>query len=408
MPGRLAPGELGSGGTPGDAEALRHRSGPASSTSPHVHTTAADAPEDPAACAGKAAGEKRPCYEGLLLRRLSSAGIASALEALKRFGEADRDVARDGHVYAHAIGRAAYETAETVGETFARCSEIYQSGCYHGVIQAYFEDVARGDDPEADDADRLCAAYRGQGGNRWLLFQCVHGMGHGLMSIHGHDLPRALRDCDLLSESWDRESCYGGAFMENVVNATAPHHGGHSSGRFKALDPRDPLYPCSVVEPRYVAACYQMQTSVILFHNKRDFAAAARVCDGAPVAMRPSCYQSLGRDISSTTLQDHGESIRLCSLGNPRYQPWCYVGLVKNFVDLTARTEDGFAFCRRAPGRGNKLKCYEAVGEQIAVLEGRPEERAARCRQSDRAFEEACRFGARLNARPPAGLPSAS
>src|SRR3989442_12919190 len=82
-------------------------------------------------------------------------------------------------------------------------------------------------------------------------------MGHGLTMFRGHDLPQALTDCDLLSDGWDRESCYGGAFMENVINVTSPHHpatelAAHrhhhmAMSPFKAIDPAAPPYPCSIV-----------------------------------------------------------------------------------------------------------------------------------------------------------------
>jgi L-alanine-DL-glutamate epimerase-like enolase superfamily enzyme len=43
-------------------------------------------------------------------------------------------------------------------------------------------------------------------------------------------------------------------------------------------------------------------------------------------------------------------------------------GLVKNFIDLTASTETAFEFCRAVEGIGHKMTCYEAIGEEIAVL----------------------------------------
>ncbi len=387
-----------------------------------------------ATCRDRGYGAKVACYDGLLTGLVGSAGVEAAIETLNRIGEADQDVQRDGHVYSHAIGIEGYRLDPDVGRTFARCTELYQSGCYHGVIQAYFLAVTQGDGAGAITAravNQLCDSYRGGAGNQWLLFQCVHGMGHGLTMIHRHDLRRALADCDLLTLDWDRHSCYGGAFMENIVNATQPHHGGshleqharqgaddHGHGApaanegdfttpsgFKALDASDPLYPCSVLESRYLVDCYQMQTSVILFHNRGDIGGAARACDGAPEEWRPACYQSLGRDISSYTLQDPAESIRMCSLGRPAYQPWCYVGLVKNFVDLTAKTDTGFAFCRRVPGRANQLKCYEALGEEISVLAADPTRRDELCAEAEGEFAEACRYGARLDDRPPPGLP---
>lgn len=377
-------------------------------------------------CRGKTGSEKSSCYEQLFLHLVADPGVETAMEALSVAGALDQDVKRDGHVYAHAVGIAAYQHDKDVHRTFARCSEVFQSGCYHGVIQAYLDDVL--DSSRAVSADRineLCASYRS---DRWLLFQCVHGLGHGLTVSYQHDLLQALRACDLLIDDWDRHSCYGGAFMENIVHAIMPHHPtnrlkaeistsarrdhdtemshetdvpGSSRSRFIPITASDPLYPCSILDERYLRDCYQMQTSVILYYNQGDIASAARVCDGAPPAMRIWCYQSLGRDISSYTLQQPEESIRLCSLGDPRYQPWCYVGLVKNFVDLTAKTDEGFAFCRRVPGRMNRMKCYEALGEEIGILTASTVERTAMCEQAEPDYLDACRYGARVVLKPP-------
>ncbi|MBA2564892.1 MAG: hypothetical protein H0V09_05665 [Gemmatimonadetes bacterium] len=386
-------------------------------------------------CTGRTGVEKVPCYEQLLLPLVKERGVETVMATLGRVASLDSDVARDGHVLAHGIGIAAYSSQEDVARTFARCSPAFQSGCYHGIIQAYFEHAPAS---SAEAVNELCAPYRGAAGNRWLLFQCVHGMGHGLTMVHGHVLPEALRGCDLLSDGWDREACYGGAFMENIVNATAPHHAGaglmarqgstgsshaaHAHGvkqadsavvaaaapqalRFKALDPADPHYPCSILEERYQLACYGMQTSAMLHLNGGDIAAAAGACDGAPPPMRAPCYQSLGRDISSYTLQDPDQSIRLCSLGSERYRPWCFVGLVKNFVDLTATTESAFAFCAKVPSGPSRMKCHEALGEQIGILKSDLSERSILCDRSERGYVEACRFGARLIQERPAGLP---
>src|SRR5690606_26023321 len=80
------------------------------------------------------------------------------------------------------------------------------------------------------------------------------------------------------------------------------HAGGHASAAerepFPALDPADPLYPCTALDDRYLVACYQMQTSAILARNGGDIQATARACDRAPEQYRGQCYLSLGRDIS--------------------------------------------------------------------------------------------------------------
>lgn len=372
------------------------------------------------ACGDTQGQEKYTCYEATFLQVVKTSGVATAMDLLSIVGALDEDVQRDGHVYAHAIGITGFQSDPDVRKTFGRCTEIFQSGCYHGVIQAYLDHVL---DPSlvADPGriNGLCQAYHQEAGSRWLLFQCVHAIGHGLTSFYGHDLPRALQACDLLTDDWDRHSCYGGAFMENVVHAIHPHHPtphakhvAMNEDRLSALPDgfmpikaMDPLHPCSMLDDRYLTDCYLMQTSIILYLNHGDMAEAAHTCDGAPSAMRVPCYQSLGRDISSYSVQRTDESIRMCSLGHPDYQPWCYVGLVKNFIDITAKPESGLSFCPRVPGVANQMKCYEAVGEEIWALTSNDAQRASLCGKTEGELSEACRYGARLRPEPPVGIP---
>jgi hypothetical protein len=192
--------------------------------------------------------------------------------------------------------------------------------------------------------------------------------------------------------------------MENVVFATTPethqHHtetaASAGSVSFKPRDATNPLHPCTVLAPRYVEDCYLMQTSMILHFNGGDFAAAAQACDRAPGDMRPLCYQSLGRDASGYALQNADEVVRYCSVGAAALRPWCIVGAVKNFIDVTADTRTGIALCRAVRGYAGKSKCYEAVGEQAWVLENTVAGRETRCADAEPAYRLACRYGARL------------
>jgi hypothetical protein len=200
--------------------------------------------------------------------------------------------------------------------------------------------------------------------------------------------------------------------MENIVNATMPHHPasaaahGHSahvhtpadSARppFRALDPSDLLYPCSAMEARYVAACYSTQTSAILFQNGWDEAGAARECGRVPELYRRICFVSLGRDISSAAVQDPAEAIRRCTLLDASVHPWCHTGVVTTLVQVTAQAEDGFAYCRAVEGAESKRACYEAVGRQVMLLEREKARREAACGRAEEGYAEACRGGAGL------------
>lgn len=380
-----------------------------SAAPPHDSTALARSLRD--RCRKLSGDKKMDCYESPLDSLASAGEVKLAMGTLNRLEDLDLEAKRDGHVYAHGIGIAAGKRGGDLAKTFSMCDESNQSGCYHGVIQAYF-DAAKTIGPK--EVNALCEPFRGTNGDRWLRFQCVHGTGHGLTMIYGHDLPKALTGCDLLTDDWDRLSCYGGAFMENIVNVTNPHHPAHGLGQhtsmhmegmegmdhggqpFKAIDPKDPLYPCSIMADRYLESCYEMQTSIILYLNQGDMAATAKTCDKAPGYMKFVCYQSLGRDISSYSLQNHPTAIRMCSLGAKKYQPWCYIGLVKNLIDLNARPADGMSLCRELTSPPSKAKCYEAVGEQVATLRNDVPARRAECSVVEQTYVDICLFGARV------------
>jgi hypothetical protein len=387
---------------------------------------------------------QQECIEKALTSVIEPAGVDKAMAALLLLSRDVDVVNRDGHVFAHGIGIAAYKSPETVGETFSLCTADFQSGCYHGVIQAYFADARGGEAGlTSEKLNGLCAPYRGPD-KRWLEFQCAHGIGHGVMAVESHHLLKALDACDLIDNRFEKEACWGGAFMENVVNATQPHHksvtqvgkadehaghgapapaadsakaaGGHEHGSaehaghdaaagghaghgaaesFMALDAREPLYPCTVVREHHRSSCYLMQTSAILFRNNGDFRDAARQCERVPERYRNTCFISLGRDANSWGRGSRERAIAYCRAASEVGQPWCIVGLVKNIVDVTADPNDGLSFCRLAPDN-TKPACYNAVGQEIALLQPTAPGREQACRAADPGYVTECRRGALL------------
>jgi len=362
------------------------------------------------------AADSMDCYSEALLDILHAEGVGTAMQTLEVLAARDELVHREGHMYAHHIGLAAAPSPALVNMTFRECRPSFQSGCYHGVIQSYFAELTgSGAAVDAEVINSLCAEYGESEGDRWLLFQCVHGLGHGLTMLHDFHLPSALEACDQLASEWNREGCYGGVFMESIVNATTPHHtvgrpdaGGHSHAHdghgataaatqlFPPLIPERPLYPCTELDDRYLTACYQMQTSAILFHNGSNLAATAEACDDAPERYRGDCYLSLGRDISALTLQNHAEAATACASGDPEYQVWCHIGYVKNLVDLSADPADALTYCQEVAGAALKRACYHAVGEEIWVLSDDLSRNESWCQLAEDRHRDDCRRGAGL------------
>jgi len=164
---------------------------------------------------------------------------------------------------------------------------------------------------------------------------------------------------------------------------------------FKALDPADPLYPCSIMAERYLHACYQMQTSVMLNLNHGDIGNAAKSCAGAPPSVRGVCFQSLGRDITSYTARDPQKTADMCDKASEPYRPSCYFGAAKALVDWTATTEAAFTFCHIVGHEAGGPNCYQALGEEIATLLATGPEREEQClRAQEPQAVTACRVGA--------------
>jgi hypothetical protein len=360
-----------------------------------------------APCTRKARSEREACYRSALTGVVREKGVASAIATLDAIARVDRDAGRDGHVYAHGIGIEGYLHLRSVPAAFDHCPVEFASGCGHGVIQAYLESQSAVD---SVTINALCSPYRRPDQPQWQLFQCVHGMGHGLDMMYGGDLPRALGTCDLLMDGWDRASCYGGAFMENIMEEVAPHHpaselaASHEhdhmamnmgTSTFKRLDRSQPLYPCSIMAPKYLQPCYEIQTAAILHYNRGNIEKAAAVCDTAPDDMAPVCYRSLGRDITSKAGRDPEKTRRYCDLGTEKYRKWCYFGAVKALIDWDARVEAGLVFCGVLGNAPGSVLCYHAVGEQVRALVGPQAEREKLCAgASGKDGIEACRYGA--------------
>jgi hypothetical protein len=369
-------------------------------------------------CAPRSGAAKQTCYEDYFVRLAGTERVHVALGALAALAAVHPDIQRDGHGYTHVIGIRAWHPGADVAAIFRSCTGLFQSGCYHGVIQAY---LTEGGSVDSARTVKLCDEIAAGESDRWLRFQCVHGLGHGFEMAWNWELPHALKGCDWLHSAWDRYSCYGGVFMENAV-ASMP--GGHHTSAhalsstmpmsdssmpgmghdhapdpgkitFKMRDSVDALYPCSIVDTVYQFSCYQLQGGLILNRVRSDFAKATAECDKAPPIGRSQCYVSLGTNASGMTLQDTKKSIQDCSHGDPGYQPFCFSGVVKNYIDITARFEDGLAFCKEVPPGLNRGPCFVAVGEEIAVLHSNdPAARKQACAKAPADGEAECRRGA--------------
>jgi hypothetical protein len=329
------------------------------------------------------------CYEQAFGNVAFYKGPKVALALFAQQMAANKAVEAGCHRIAHKIGSAALVRYHgNIPKAFAQGGSICWSGYYHGILERAFYGIST----EAGlikAARRVCSSTALQR-NTWLLYQCVHGLGHGLMISTGYDLPFALRVCDKLQTSWDQTSCTGGVYMENVNAAN-----GTSIG-FKTpwVRENDLVYPCNApVTKGHRLYCYLMVTSRILAANGYDWKATAKICANVDSAWIATCFQSFGRDADGTTRQDPVRDKALCKLAG-KWEGECVYGVVRDMTANYAGGRQASGFCRIVDA---KLKgyCYQGLGTVLGTLSLETAGRRAACTGfAPKRFLDACLRGA--------------
>jgi cytochrome c553 len=324
------------------------------------------------------------CLEQAFGNLVYNEGPKPALGRLQRALQTDAAVAAGCHRIAHRMGSAALSRyKDRVAPAFVAGSPVCASGYYHGIIERAF--LGQPTDKLAVVARQLCSDRQIMK-QRFLAYQCIHGLGHGLMIYTGYDLPGSLKTCDALRTGFDRVSCSGGVFMENFNSSY-----GVTS---KYLRRNDPIYPCNDVAKRHKLYCYLLVTANILRVEKGNQARTAEACRGSEPAWIATCFESFGRDVSGIAGNDARKALASCRLAR-RNEGDCLYGVAREIVNADAAGTRGGRFCRRAPAR-HRAHCHEGVGSVLASLEPTAVALRARCRAVSGRHVRSCLRGAGL------------
>jgi hypothetical protein len=327
------------------------------------------------------------CYEQAFGNLAYDRGPRQALTTFARAIQSNPSVRADCHLIAHSIGAGSYVRYRDPGKAFVaagRLAMTCSSGFYHGVLQRALHGVQAGGLNAA--ARRLCSSGAVTK-NYFVLSQCVHGLGHGLMIYTGYNLPRSLRTCHRLATSFDRLTCTGGVFMENFTTSM--------SIRSPWLKAGDPLYPCDAVAKRDKLYCYLQVTSHLLDVTGGNWKKTAQWCRRVERGFVVLCFQSLGRDISGRTLQSPPEIVRLCALAGDMERE-CIYGAARDITNMDANARRSAPFCAQVP-LAVRTYCFRGIGTIVGTLHVYGPQRKAECMADvPRAYWHACFDGARV------------
>ena len=275
------------------------------------------------------------CLDQLFRAALEKHSPAEVLQSIQQYEEEDAGLRLACHPVVHALGREIFRVKGNIHDAFLACDQTCHSGCYHGAVERFL----RGDTKtgrhvtQSEIVRRVPTACDAKAPLR-VYFQCLHGLGHALMYFTENSLTDSLQGCDALSDGWSRESCYGGAFMENIVSTLDK----------RMVSDTDPHYPCDQIAEKYRGACYMMQTSRMLqmgLTTERQFEECANAGKYAD-----DCVQSIGRDLSN--LSRGGQSLDAAvecerAEGEPRRA--CIRGVVYALIDNTWDWTYATPFC---------------------------------------------------------------
>jgi hypothetical protein len=319
-------------------------------------------------------------FGNLVFEKGPKVGLAEFDAVIASNPEAEKNC----HRIAHMMGAAALLRFDgSVGRAFAAGSASCWSGYYHGILERAFADVERN---ELGPVSRRLCADRLVRKTTFIAYQCVHGLGHGLMIYTSLDLPRSLRICDRQLTAWDQSACTSGVFMENLSSS----YGVVS----KWLRADDPIYPCQTVAERHKLYCYLMVTSRILPFVGYDFAKAARWCRKSEALWVATCFQSLGRDASGQTRGRTSELLQQCrKSGNMTRE--CIYGAVRDLTSQDVGPRRSRLVCDSASADMREY-CYEGIGMIVGDIYMREGPRRNVCAQATSAerLRRACLRGA--------------
>ncbi len=293
------------------------------------------------------------CLQKRYQELVRGSGVGAAFAELKNELTHNELARSNCHELTHIIGHAATELYGDVPTTYSQGDSFCGSGYYHGAMEAIVAKI--GADKVLEEADTLCTGLYS-----FDHYNCAHGLGHGFMRVQENELFESLRMCDALADDWERQRCYGGVFMENVVDRDSPVHPS------KYLKADQPLYPCDVVGDRYKSECYQRQTSYALETRGNNFANVFNLCADVEEDYRPACYQGLGWDASVQSLNQRADNAavnestsKLCMQGEGYEAQFnCVVGAVQYFTRHYYGDAQAKTFCESfgADLRGGCLK----------------------------------------------------
>lgn len=282
----------------------------------------------------------------------------NALELLKAQVSDDPSLQGWCHAVTHEIGHRAWQARRSIKAAFQLGDPTCWSGFYHGVMESAVAAF-----PRPSLADRLtttCGPIDNPKRPSLDFYNCVHGLGHGILPVRGDDWRTAVVDCQRLTTPWERKTCAGGVLMQKIINAQQPI--GHRTD-FREDDWH---YPCSVIDEELKETCYLIQTSHWFFRTSGNVGRVAEEYRRVEPPLRQACFRSLGRDIHGQFRTDELRVLALCRSAEAGFAD-CVIGAARNAIFNDHHLRAARRLCQRV-AEPQRSRCLKIVRQDARRL----------------------------------------
>jgi hypothetical protein len=333
--------------------------------------------------------DRRRCFEQAFGNVAFRTGGKQALALMAERGAAEAEVSANCHRIAHTIGAATL--ARENGDAAAALADgdsTCWSGFYHGLLEralAPARSVA-----ELTTLIRSLCDPRQKAWPAFTRYQCLHGLGHGLMLRTGNALDASLDLCTRLPDDWSRQSCDGGVFMESFSPSL--------DLRPPPFDAAKPLEPCPSVAVAHKLYCYLQVADNLVRATDYSWPDVAAGCATEPsLRWRAICFQGYGRQASGTNYGRPTAVAELCAIAGGAAESECVYGAARDIASNAASGAPAATFCRVVVER-LRSRCFEAVGTILATLVTDGEVVRGQCARLAGHYRDRCVRGAGLPA----------
>ena len=293
------------------------------------------------------------------------------------------------HEVTHYLGRLEYKNKQSIMEAYKECSPVCHGGCYHGVIEGYFlqKNISVYGNPNiTGEILKACGKLEDYEQSR-LYYECQHGIGHAMMLITGDELPDSLKLCDSLRNSEEREACYSGVFMESSSSSTNDYH----TSKYTKAD--DPLYPCDILDDRYLRLCYSYQSSYFSIITKYSWDETIKLCNMVPEKYRDGCFKIMGSNQVGFTQNQTLMKDDCYLIKDDKMRDFCVQGVVDSLGGRYKGDINRIVNFCGAVNYENKESCYRRMGVQLS---GWDQKNTSGCNKAEEKYKQFC-FNAALS-----------